>query len=72
MCIRDRKGRAPPNSRTSQPVAGNANTVPSEIALMMSAVARDRRSGGTQREIMFMEAGNTLSLIHLSEPTRPD
>ena len=52
---------AQPYSRTSQPVAGNANTVPSEIALMMSAVARERRSGGTQREIMFMEAGNTAA-----------
>jgi len=40
---------------------GQCDTVPSEIALMMSAVARDRRSGGTQREIMLMEAGNTAA-----------
>ncbi len=42
-------------------MAGKANTVPNEIALMISAVARDRCSGGTQREIMFIEAGNTAA-----------
>ena len=35
--------------------------MPSEIALTSSAVARERRSAGTQRPIMLIEAGNTAA-----------
>ena len=45
----------------AQALARAIGVTPEIMPLMISAVARERRSGGTQREIMFMEAGNTAA-----------
>src|ERR1041384_5819087 len=50
-----------PYERTSHPVTGSENTVPSESALVKSATARDRCSTGTQRPTMLIDAGKTAA-----------